>query len=106
MENWAKVHEQLSGDVKERHEKEKPLPVKSVVRSTYVCWAAVFLAYMYWRGRFVPFKQFLIDMVLDMVQVLDYAPETVGKLLSLLTESNMKVIKTQLAFGPLYATYF
>ena len=94
MENWTKVHEQLSGDFKERHEKEKPLPVKSVVRSTDVRWAAVFLAYMYWRGRFVPFKQLLIDMV----QVLDDAPETVGKLLSLLTESNMKVIKTQLAF--------
>ena len=30
MENWTKVHEQLSGDVKERHEKEKPSPVKSV----------------------------------------------------------------------------
>ena len=94
MENWTKVHEKLSGDVKERHEKEQLLLVKSVVRSSEVHWAAVFLAYMYWRGRFVPFKQFLIDMV----QVLDDAPETVNKLLSLLTESNMKVIKTQLAF--------
>ena len=36
------VHEQLSGDVKERHEKEKPLPVKSVVCSTDMRWAAVF----------------------------------------------------------------
>ena len=68
------VHEQLSGDVKERPEKEKPLPVQSVVRSTDVRWAAVFLAFMYWRGCLVPFKQFRIDMV----QVLDEAPETVA----------------------------
>ena len=94
MKNWKKVHEQLSSEVKEWHGKEKPLPVKSVVRSTDARWATVFLVYMYWRGCFVPFKQLLIDMV----QVLDDAPETVGKLLSLLTESNMNVIKTQLAF--------
>ena len=40
------VYEQLSGGVKERHEKEKPLPLRSVVRSTDVRWAAVFLAYI------------------------------------------------------------
>ena len=49
---------------------------------------------MYWKGRFVPFKQFLLDMV----KALDDTPETVGKLLALLTDNNMKVIKTQLAF--------
>ena len=34
-----------------------------------------------------------------MVQVLDDVPETIGKLLLLLIESNMKVIKTPLAFA-------
>ena len=94
MEQWNKVHEQLKGDAKERHEREKPMPVKSVLRSTDVRWAALYLAYMYWKGRFVPFKQFLLDMV----KALDDTPETVGKLLALLTDNNMKVIKTQLAF--------
>ena len=36
MEQWNKVHEQLTGDAKERHEREKPMPVKSVLRSTDV----------------------------------------------------------------------
>ena len=94
MEQWNKVHEQLTGDAKERHEREKPMPVKSVLRSTDVRWAALYLAYMYWKGSFVPFKQFLLDMV----KALDDAPETVGKLLALLTDNNVKVIKTQLAF--------
>ena len=33
-----------------------------------------------------------------MVQALDDAPETVAKLLALLTESNIKIVKTHLAF--------
>ena len=66
------VQARLSGDIKERHETEKPLPVKSVVRCTDVRWAAVLLAQMYWRGCFVPFRRFPIDVV----QVLDDAPET------------------------------
>ena len=98
IEQWNKVHEQLIGDAKERHEREKPMPVKSVLRSTDVRWAALYVAYMYWKGRFVPFKQFLLDMV----KALDDAPETVGKLLALLTDNNMKVIKTWLAFVAYY----
>ena len=67
------------------------MPVKSVLCSTDVHWAALYLVYLYWKGHFVPFKQFLLDMV----KALDDAPETVGKLLAL---NNIKVIKTQLAF--------
>ena len=72
---------------------KSPCPV-SAVRCTDVRWAALYLAYMYWRGRFVPFKQFLLDTV----KTVDDAPETVAKVLAFLTDSNTKVIKTQLAF--------
>ena len=50
------------------------MPVKSVVRSTDVRWAPLDLAYLYWRGRLVPFKQFLLDMV----KAVDNAPQTVA----------------------------
>ena len=45
------VHEQLSGDVKERHEKENPLPVKSVVR-----WTAVFFGVYVLERLFCAFQ--------------------------------------------------
>ena len=56
------------------------MPIKSVVRSTDVRWATRYLANMYCRGRFVPLKKFLLDVV----KALDDACETVAKLLALL----------------------
>ena len=41
MEQWNKVHEQLTGDAKERHEREKPMPVKQRVK---IFWGPLVLA--------------------------------------------------------------
>ena len=87
--------EQLPDELKQRHEKERPAPVKSVVRPTDTRWASQFDAYKYWRGRISAFKKFLSEMLQD----LSDPPPTAQALLALLTDAvRLTALKVQIAF--------
>ena len=95
VKKWKDVHEQLPDELKQRHEKERPAPVKSVVRPTDTRWASQFDACKYWRGRISAFKKFLSEMLQD----LSDPPPTAQALLALLTDAvRLTALKVQIAF--------